>query len=222
MRFPISSKRFLGKCSKSVLTEYISKKRRMEMKTMNYEYCNGFTHTIKKGDTLYEISRRHNVPLALLLRANPYVDVFNLQAGDTICIPSESSQIVPYPINPMPCPRDRDDAHSDDDRDDNARDDDRDEDERFDNRSRETESMQNMSQQQEAVSTISNTNQPQENTEQVSMDDIVWVKYVVKPGDTLEDILEQTEGNIEDFVNRNGLSSIYMLPGIAYYIPKRE
>ena len=41
------------------------------MSQMNYEYCDGVTHTIKQGDTLYEISRKYNVALALLLRANP-------------------------------------------------------------------------------------------------------------------------------------------------------
>ncbi len=59
---------------------------------MNYEYCDGMTYTIKKGDSLYEISRRHNVALGLLLRANPFVDVFNLQVGDTICIPGKQAQ----------------------------------------------------------------------------------------------------------------------------------
>ena len=69
---------------------------------MNYEYCAGVTYTIKNGDTLYEISRRHGVPLALLLRANPYVDVFSLQAGDTICIPQKTKEELPYPMeSPM-------------------------------------------------------------------------------------------------------------------------
>ena len=54
---------------------------------MNYDYCNGRVHNIEKGDTLYNLSRRYRVPLARLLRANPYVDVYNLQIGDTICIP---------------------------------------------------------------------------------------------------------------------------------------
>jgi len=54
---------------------------------MNYEYCDGMTHTVKQGETLYSLSRQHNVPLAILLRANPYIDVYNLQVGDTICVP---------------------------------------------------------------------------------------------------------------------------------------
>lgn len=65
---------------------------------MNYEYCDGITHTIKKGDTLYEISRKHNVPLAMLLRANPYVDVFNLQVGDTICVPKKEQDCMTHPM----------------------------------------------------------------------------------------------------------------------------
>ena len=54
---------------------------------MNYEYCGGIVHEIRQGDTLYQLSREYSVPLALLLRANPYVDVYNLQVGDTLCIP---------------------------------------------------------------------------------------------------------------------------------------
>ena len=54
---------------------------------MNYEYCDGVTHTIKQGETLYSLSRQYNVPLAILLRANPYIDVYNLKTGDTICVP---------------------------------------------------------------------------------------------------------------------------------------
>lgn len=64
---------------------------------MNFEYCNGYTHTIKKGDTLYGLSRRYRVPLALILRANPYVDVYNLQVGDTVCIPVRKAEEC------MPC-----------------------------------------------------------------------------------------------------------------------
>ncbi len=55
---------------------------------MNYEYCEGRVHVIEEGDTLYQLSRRYNVPLALILRANPISDVYNLQIGDEICIPT--------------------------------------------------------------------------------------------------------------------------------------
>ena len=51
---------------------------------MNHEYCNGHMHMIKKGDTLYALSRRYHVPLEVMLRANPYVDVYNLQPGEIL------------------------------------------------------------------------------------------------------------------------------------------
>lgn len=63
--------------------------------------CNGTKYVIKKGDTLYSISRRYDVPLALVLRANPYVDVYNLQVGDEICIPS-SQESMPPVLEPGP------------------------------------------------------------------------------------------------------------------------
>lgn len=64
---------------------------------MNKRYCNGMVHVIKQGETLYQLSRRYRVPLALILRANPYVDVYNLQPGQEICIP------VVRPYNGMIC-----------------------------------------------------------------------------------------------------------------------
>lgn len=54
---------------------------------MNQRFCNGMIHVIKPGDNLYQLSRRYRVPLALILRANPYVDVYNLRPGQEICIP---------------------------------------------------------------------------------------------------------------------------------------
>ncbi len=64
---------------------------------MNKRYCNGMVHVIKQGETLYQLSKRYRVPLALILRANPYVDVYNLQPGQEICIP------VVRPYNGMIC-----------------------------------------------------------------------------------------------------------------------
>lgn len=54
---------------------------------MNHRYCNGMIHVIKEGDNLYQLSRQYRVPLALIMRANPYVDVYNLTVGQEICIP---------------------------------------------------------------------------------------------------------------------------------------
>ena len=41
------------------------------MDEMKMQYCRGEKHVIKEGDTLYQISRMHQVPLHLILRANP-------------------------------------------------------------------------------------------------------------------------------------------------------
>ena len=169
---------------------------------MNYEFCDGVTHTIKKGDTLYEISRKYRVPLALLLRANPYVDVFNLQVGETICVPANQGQTAQCPQNMAMRPvemenqqntavqqsvtmnqpsadlwrREDDYGHDDDDHDDD-----------HDDKDECTKS---------------------------------WEKYVVQPGDTLADVMADMKGDVEDFVDKNGIGNIYMLPGVAYYICK--
>lgn len=54
----------------------------------NVTTCNGTIHTVEKGDTLYLLSKRYNVPLSLLMRANQNVNVYNLQVGTNLCIPS--------------------------------------------------------------------------------------------------------------------------------------
>ena len=54
---------------------------------MNQRFCNGMIHVIRSGDNLYQLRRSYRVPLALILRANPYVDVYNLRPGQEICIP---------------------------------------------------------------------------------------------------------------------------------------
>jgi len=49
--------------------------------------CNGIIHVIREGDTLYTLSKKYHVPLLWVMYANPYVDVYNLQVGDEVCIP---------------------------------------------------------------------------------------------------------------------------------------
>lgn len=64
--------------------------------------CHGITHVIKEGDTLYTISRSYRVPLGFLLRSNPYLDIYNLQIGDEICIPCMKYN-TPVPGKPGSC-----------------------------------------------------------------------------------------------------------------------
>lgn len=48
---------------------------------------NGIIHVVKKGDTLYKISRKYGVKLCDLMKDNPYVNIYNLQIGDEIYVP---------------------------------------------------------------------------------------------------------------------------------------
>lgn len=217
---------------------------------MNYEYCDGITHTIKKGDTLYEISREHKVPLSMLLRANPYVDVFNLQVGDTICVPTkkplENAFLTPRPsrrnmtgdtdqeavmqqcnatamsqqanaagttdrnVTAMPW-----DENESDTADRNVTAMPRDENE-SDTADRNVTAMPRNTKvtdtQERAAAFV-----PQ-STSATRQTDTEWKKYVVKPGDTLFDILQGDKDQVLAFVDKNGLANMYMLPGVAYYI----
>ncbi len=49
--------------------------------------CRGMLHIVEAGDTLYKIARKYGVPLSRVIYANPYVNVYNLQVGDEICVP---------------------------------------------------------------------------------------------------------------------------------------
>lgn len=51
--------------------------------------CKGVIHRIKKGDTLYRLSKMYGVRLIDIMKENPYVNVYNLQIGEEICIPTE-------------------------------------------------------------------------------------------------------------------------------------
>lgn len=65
--------------------------------------CRGIYHVIERGDTLYSLGKRYHVSVSDLMRANPYVNVYNLRIGEELCIP------VRPPMSPMPQPRMNDD-----------------------------------------------------------------------------------------------------------------
>lgn len=48
---------------------------------------NGFYHTIKAGDTFFNLSKQYNVSMDAIMRANPGVDPNRLQIGQKVCIP---------------------------------------------------------------------------------------------------------------------------------------
>lgn len=56
--------------------------------------CRGIIHVVQQGDTLYQLGKFYNVSVGQIIFANPFVDIYNLQIGDELCIPAS--------INPMP------------------------------------------------------------------------------------------------------------------------
>jgi hypothetical protein len=56
--------------------------------------CNGIVHTIKKGDSLYLLSRYYHVPIGEIMNANRNLNVYNLQIGEEICIPMRRSDMM--------------------------------------------------------------------------------------------------------------------------------
>ena len=55
----------------------------------NYDHCNGVIHVVEKGDTLYKLSKHYKCNICDIITANPYVNVYNMQEGEEICIPIE-------------------------------------------------------------------------------------------------------------------------------------
>lgn len=54
--------------------------------------CRGYVHVVEAGDTLYKLARKYDVKLFDVMRLNPYVNVYNLQIGDEICIPTVAAR----------------------------------------------------------------------------------------------------------------------------------
>ena len=52
-------------------------------------------------------------------------------------------------------------------------------------------------------------------------DDDKWVKYVAQPGDTLFDVFNKSECDLNEFLNKNGLKGIYILPGLVYFVKEK-
>lgn len=63
--------------------------------------CRGILHIVEAGDTLYRIGKKYGVPVSRIMYANPYVNVYNLQIGDEICVPVMIPR-MPMGENDMP------------------------------------------------------------------------------------------------------------------------
>lgn len=53
-------------------------------------YCTNYV--IKQGDSLYKISRQFHVSIDEIMKANPLMNIYNLQVDEVICIPVSMPQ----------------------------------------------------------------------------------------------------------------------------------
>lgn len=259
---------------------------------MNYDTCDGMTYTIKQGDTLYGISRKYDVPLAMILHANPYADVYRLNVGDTICIPMKKKCCK------KPCSSGNRGMSEDNDSSMNngmgvennitgnfnvsdgmietGRNKEMPDSMTRTGRNKEmsdnmtgtrqsTGMSDNMARTGRNIGMSDNMTERRQNTEMsgdmsenrrnIGMsdnmdisesmdlpdkvlgartdvrsdrisenkvsDDDKWVKYVAQPGDTLFDVFNKSECDLNEFLNKNGLKGIYILPGLVYFVKEK-
>lgn len=233
---------------------------------MNYDTCDGMTYTIKQGDTLYGISRKYDVPLAMILHANPYADVYRLNVGDTICIPMKKKCCK------KPCSSGNRGISEDNDSsmnngmgvENNIAGNLNVSDGMIETR-RNKEMPDNMAGTRQSTGMSDNMTGTRQSTEMSGdmsenrrnigisdnmdmsesmdlpdkvlgartdvrsdrmsenkvSDDDKWVKYVAQPGDTLFDVFNQSECDLNEFLNKNGLKGIYILPGLVYFVKEK-
>lgn len=197
---------------------------------MNYDNCDGMTYTIKQGDTLYGISRKYDVPLAMILHANPYADVYRLNVGDTICIPmkrkccdkrnKDDRENIQFNMrNNMSA-----DMNVSDNRTEVAENDNISSDNNFSgsNNNRVSEDMMQRADNMDLPDKTVSMSQRMTDSDSSSMsDDDNWVKYVAQPGDTLWDVFNKSKCELDEFLNKNGLKGIYILPGLVYFVKEK-
>ncbi len=182
---------------------------------MNRRFCNGMVHVIREGETLYQLSRRYRIPVALLLRANPYVDVYNLQIGQEICIPMVRRRngmiCMPAPEmndggGPRP-PRQMEEAAE-------ANADITEVDMGRDMPEEESDDMPELDDMPERM---------RKNDDDDKDDDRDDVEVLVTAGNpSLGDILERYGIDWDEFVRKNDLRKIVLLDDITIYIPKKK
>ncbi len=233
---------------------------------MNYDTCDGMTYTIKQGDTLYGISRKYDVPLAMILHANHYADVYRLNVGDTICIPMKKKCCK------KPCSSGNRGISEDNDSsmnngmgvENNIAGNLNVSDGMIETR-RNKEMPDNMAGTRQSTGMSDNMTGTRQSTEMSGdmsenrrnigisdnmdmsesmdlpdkvlgartdvrsdrmsenkvSDDDKWVKYVAQPGDTLFDVFNKSECDLNEFLNKNGLKGIYILPGLVYFVKEK-
>ena len=67
---------------------------------MQTNSCKGTVYVVKEKDSLYKIAKAHGVRVKDIMRQNPFVNVYNLQIGDELCVPGFTNVIegafIPY------------------------------------------------------------------------------------------------------------------------------
>ena len=233
---------------------------------MNYDTCDGMTYTIKQGDTLYGISRKYDVPLAMILHANPYADVYRLNVGDTICIPMKKKCCKkPCSIGNRGISEDNDSSMNNGMGVENNIAGNLNVSDGMIETRRNKEMPDNMAGTRQSTGMSDNMTGTRQSTEMSGdmsenrrnigisdnmdmsesmdlpdkvlgartdvrsdrmsenkvSDDDKWVKYVAQPGDTLFDVFNKSECDLNEFLNKNGLKGIYILPGLVYFVKEK-
>lgn len=168
---------------------------------MKQRFCNGMIHVIKQGENLYQLSRKYRVPLALILRANPYVDVYNLQVGQEICIPM-SRPIMPFPgLRPPMQPRTYDAENA---------------------REREEEMRENMRENMDEVM-MSETDETgtADDMPMEQQDESVEGSYVCDGATSLSAILKDTGMTVEELLENNNPDEIIIGADVRLTVPKK-
>lgn len=52
--------------------------------------CKGTVYVVKEKDSLYQIAKAYGIRVKDIMRENPFVNVYDLQIGDELCVPGIS------------------------------------------------------------------------------------------------------------------------------------
>ena len=81
---------------------HILKKSEGMPRMMQTNSCKGTVYVVKEKDSLYKIAKAHGVRVKDIMRQNPFVNVYNLQIGDELCVPGFTNVIegafIPYVV----------------------------------------------------------------------------------------------------------------------------
>ena len=179
------------------------------------------------------------MPLAILLRANPYIDVYNLKIGDTICVPvkrqgqgngCQGMVCGGMAVMPRAGGQDEDTGM---DMEENMP-----EDTGMDmGRNMSEDTGMDMGREMPGGgmnmrigrgmydygnSMDTDNNITGRDREETDNQDSCWIKYVAQAGDTLQDIYDRSACSKEMFWDKNRADRMYMLPGVAYFILEND